>query len=315
MNGTEPRIEIFKPFGEAFELTKKILFQPFNFEKWLVIGFAAFLAYLGGGGFSGFRFPGSNNWVNQVSPQGDNVRSFFDQIGPMWWSLIGLGILLLIAIVVILTWVRARGHFVFIDCIVHNRGAIVEPWKEYRMEGNSYFLFSLCLIFAIFVLVIAIVAMAVVPAVIIGRYHHAGLIFLPLLLLLLIFPVIFVAATLVQFVAPVMYRRRCRAWPAVSDLLSLLGKHLGIFVLYFLFSIVVGIAVAITVMIATCLTCCIAAIPYVGTVILLPIYVFMQSFLLLFLRQFGTEYDVWQGVQPVSTTSTLPPPFPPPLQT
>jgi hypothetical protein len=185
----------------------------------------------------------------------------------------------------------------------------VQPWKEYRMEGNSYFLFSLGLILAIFVLVIAIVAIAIVPALIMGRHHHNGLIFLPLLLLLLIFPVIFVAATLVQFVAPVMYRRRCRAWPAVTDLLSLLGKHLGIFVLYFLFSIVVGIAVAITVMIATCLTCCIAAIPYVGTVILLPIYVFMQSFLLLFLRQFGTEYDVWQGVQPVSTTSTLPPPF------
>jgi len=30
MNGTEPKIEIFKPFGEAFELTKKILFQPFD---------------------------------------------------------------------------------------------------------------------------------------------------------------------------------------------------------------------------------------------------------------------------------------------
>ena len=28
MNGSEPKIEIFKPFGEAFELMKKILFQP-----------------------------------------------------------------------------------------------------------------------------------------------------------------------------------------------------------------------------------------------------------------------------------------------
>ncbi|PYJ27786.1 MAG: hypothetical protein DME90_09370 [Verrucomicrobia bacterium] len=27
VNGSEPKIEIFKPFGEAFELMKKILFQ------------------------------------------------------------------------------------------------------------------------------------------------------------------------------------------------------------------------------------------------------------------------------------------------
>ena len=41
VNGTAPEIEIFKPFGEAFELTKKILFQPFDFKKWCILRFAA----------------------------------------------------------------------------------------------------------------------------------------------------------------------------------------------------------------------------------------------------------------------------------
>src|SRR6266403_75376 len=58
MNGSEPRIEIFKPFGEAFELTKKILFQPFDLGKWCVIGFAAFLANLSGG----WSFNYNPNW-------------------------------------------------------------------------------------------------------------------------------------------------------------------------------------------------------------------------------------------------------------
>ncbi|MEP6685738.1 MAG: hypothetical protein ABJB22_03090, partial [Verrucomicrobiota bacterium] len=49
MKDTERKIEIFKPFGEAFELTTKILFQPFDIGKWFVIGFAAFLANLSGG--------------------------------------------------------------------------------------------------------------------------------------------------------------------------------------------------------------------------------------------------------------------------
>ena len=51
MEPSEPRIEIFAPFGEAFETTKKILFQPFNLAKWFVIGFAAWLGqcvYVGG---------------------------------------------------------------------------------------------------------------------------------------------------------------------------------------------------------------------------------------------------------------------------
>jgi hypothetical protein len=54
MNGAEPKIEIFKPFAEAFELMKRILFQPFDVKKWFVIGLAAWLANLSGGG--GFNY-------------------------------------------------------------------------------------------------------------------------------------------------------------------------------------------------------------------------------------------------------------------
>ena len=56
MNGTGPEIQIFRPFGEAFELMKKILFHPFDLKKWFVVGFAAWLANLGGGGGS-FNYP------------------------------------------------------------------------------------------------------------------------------------------------------------------------------------------------------------------------------------------------------------------
>src|SRR5262249_39647350 len=56
MNGTEPKIQIFKPFGDAFELMKKVLFQPFDIRKWLVIGFAAWLANVGAGGGGNFNY-------------------------------------------------------------------------------------------------------------------------------------------------------------------------------------------------------------------------------------------------------------------
>jgi hypothetical protein len=82
--------------------------------------------------------------------------------------------------------------------------------------------------------------------------------------------------------------------------------------LYCLFWIVLALATVVVTCLATCATCCIAAIPYVGTVILLPIFVLLRSFSLLFLRQFGTEYDVWaEFVPPEFVPVLLPTPATP----
>jgi len=92
-----------------------------------------------------------------------------------------------------------------------------------------------------------------------------------------------------------------------------------------LFLIVLALATMIVACVATCATCCIAAIPYIGTVILLPVFVLLRSFSLLFLRQFGSDYDVWANfippefspillsppAPPTSTPSLNPPPSPP----
>jgi len=53
MNGPDRKIEILAPFNQAIELTRLILFRPFDITKWLVIGFAAFLSgWLNSGGGS-----------------------------------------------------------------------------------------------------------------------------------------------------------------------------------------------------------------------------------------------------------------------
>src|SRR5207247_2480674 len=136
MNGSETRIEIFRPFGEAFELMKKILFQPFDLKKWLVIGFAAWLASLGAGGGGGFNY-GSN--------RDEDVQKVTAAISQIPQPILVLGISLLIILVLVLVvlfaWLRARGGFMFIDCIVKNRGVIAEPWRNFQKEGNSYFIF------------------------------------------------------------------------------------------------------------------------------------------------------------------------------
>src|SRR6266404_9204840 len=92
MNGTEPKIEIFKPFGEAFELTKKILFEPFDLGKWCVIGFAAFLA----GHFSGIGFNFSSSFGNIRSnrPAPNFIAPDFGQWKP-WLPLVIIVLVLL----------------------------------------------------------------------------------------------------------------------------------------------------------------------------------------------------------------------------
>src|ERR1700730_10719890 len=95
INGYEPRIEIFKPFGDAFELMKKIVFQPFNFQKWLTIGFAAFLAgHFTGVGLS-FRF---GNFRGNASE-----RNFAGAGMEQWkpWLPIAIGVFVLVFLVLI----------------------------------------------------------------------------------------------------------------------------------------------------------------------------------------------------------------------
>ena len=238
---------------------------------------------------------------------------------PVWAiPLIIVGVAIALAIVFVLLWVGARGRFIFTDCIVRNRAAIVAPWHEFQEEGNSFFLFTLLIALA----VIAIVAMALLPmflpAILHGDHSHVGL-GLTIGLGFWVCLIVLLAlgwALVSHLMVPVMYRRRCRAGEAFSAVVSLISANPGPLILYLLFFFVLAMASAMIACVSACVTCCITAIPYVGTVILLPIFVALTSFTLFFLRQFGDQYDVWAGLEAsslTSTTSSPPPPSAPPV--
>ena len=313
MNGTERNIEIFKPFGEAFELMKRILFQPFDVKKWFVIGFAAWLANLGSGGF------------NYQYNRREDVQKLNEAISQIPHPILVAGVCVLISVVLVLivlfTWLRARGCFMFIDCVVKNRGAIAEPWREFQKEGNSYFLFLLVVAFG-FVIFAALLSLPLIIVAIKGRYYlylHRDRLDMYMLTAIaawvfVILLVVIAWALIASFMVPVMYRRRCRAYEAFRAAASLIAAHPGQILLYCLFLIVLAIATGLISCFAICATCCIAAIPYIGTVILLPVFVLLRSFSLLFLRQFGPEYDVWASFVPPEFLSIFSPaPSGPPL--
>ena len=295
MNGSEPRIEIFRPFGEAFELTTKILFQPFDLKKWLVIGFAAWLANLGGGG-------GSFNYRTNRGEGLQKINETISQIPqPILIVAVCVLILLVLVLVVLVAWLRARGVFMFIDCIVKNRGAIAEPRRDFRKDGNGYFLFSLLVGIVLLVFAVVFSLPLVIPIIKDSTFLRTHHVYVIVAIAALIFAMIFLLlawSLIASFMLAVMYRQRCRASEAFTIVTRLIAAHPGEMLLYCLFWIVLALATALVACLATCATCCIAAIPYVGTVILLPLFVLLRSFSLLFIRQFGPDYDVWASFIP-----------------
>jgi hypothetical protein len=294
MNGPRPKIEIFKPFGEAFELTNKILFQPFDVKKWFVIGFAAWLANLGGGG--GFNY----NYGRQ-----EHAHKLSETISQIPHSVLAIGIcvlvLFVVALIVLVAWLRARGGFMFIDCIVKNRGAIAEPWRDFRKEGNSYFFFSLLVGFAFLIFATLLSLPFMLPIIRDATFPHIHDVYLISSIAAWAFVIILlflVWSMIASFMLPIMYVRRRGAVETFGTVIRLITAHPVEMFLYCLFLIVLALAAGMVACLATCATCCIAAIPYIGTVILLPLFVLFRSFSLLFLRQFGPDYDVWANFIP-----------------
>lgn len=325
MNGTARKIEVFAPFSAALDLTKLILFQPFDIAKWLVIGFAAFLANLaGGGGGNGLNFnrhfPSGSDWSFR-STSHDMIGS--GSAMPAWLIplIIGGGIFLLLLGIVLL-WVGSRGKFIFADCVVRNRAAIVEPWHEFRREGNSLFLFSLLVGLGVLI-VLSLAGLPIwLPWVMHGAPPSGAGLVVGISFFGLVALVILIGWSLIaSFMLPVMYRRRCSAAEGFQGALALVTAEPGPVILFVLFNFVLRLAFAMIACVLTCVTCCITAIPYVGTVILLPIFVFFMAYLLLFVRQFGPDYDVWANITTtpaVRSSEALPPPpasEQPPFQT
>jgi hypothetical protein len=115
-----------------------------------------------------------------------------------------------------------------------------------------------------------------------------------------------------EFGIPIMFRNGLMAYPAFKETVELIKLHPGSMVLFVLLRIALAIAVMVVSVVACCF-CCIGAIPYIGTVAILPALIYVRCFTLDCLAQFGPQYDIWTVDVPAA--GTQPPAFnpPPPL--
>ncbi|NIP24890.1 MAG: hypothetical protein GWN67_26080 [Phycisphaerae bacterium] len=305
MTPQETEIGVIEPLSPAIERVKTILFRPFDIGKWFVIGFCAWLAYLGEGGGSGPRF----NF-------GGQQREFSDEsfhhamevvIENLYWIIpVAITVFVILLIVgFVMAWLSSRGRFMFLHCVALNKAEVVAPWHKYMKQGNSLFLFRIVLGLISFAIIMLLVAVLVVIGILLfaggGGPNPLGVILMVLMGLFLIIPTVIIFALIGKFtrdfVVPIMYLRQGTCMTAWREFWPLLTGNKGKFTVYILFQIVIALAVGIIVFACVCITCCclgcFLAIPYIGTVLMLPILVFDRSYSLIYLRQYDPGYDVF----------------------
>jgi hypothetical protein len=190
----------------------------------------------------------------------------------------------------------------FLDGVVRNRGAIVEPWNEYRAAGNSLFAFSFLLGICGLLLILLVLGSAAAiawPDIGAGQFGAAAVLAIvvaALGVLVVVLAMAVIGTFLRDFVVPIMYHHRVpvlTAWRIFRD--EILAGHAAILLVYLLFKVIIGFVVGGLALMVICLTCCIAAIPYVSSVVFLPLSVFTRCYSLYFLAQFGPK---WQIIPP-----------------
>jgi len=305
------KIAFIEPFSRAWNRMKIALFKPFDLHKWFVIGFNVFLVGL----TEGPRGSGGSGWRREHV----SFREFLDSPSRVWEWLMNhpgwfIGIVFIVMFVItlgiIITWLSSRGTFMFMDNVVHDRAEVVKPWKQYKKEGNSLFVWRLIFglicftLFVMFIVFFFITASHLYEDSYYNRVPVAFIVWMVLVFLFMIIVTGYISMFLKGFVAPIMYKNNIRTTKAWSRFLSIFKQHPFHFIFYGILVFVLGFLAVISLIIAGILTCCIGLllliIPYIGTVVTLPVWYTFRAFSLEFLTQFGPDFDVFPPSEALS---------------
>lgn len=307
-------VSVLDPINLAIERVKTMLFRPFNLAKWMTIGFCAWLAALGEGGYSGnFNVPSSGHGKS-LHREFVEIKTFV--LSNLNWIIPLAVVLFVIGFIVgvVLLWLNSRGKFMFLHCVALDVAEITAPWRKFKAQANSLFWFRFVLHIIGTVLTLPLLVMCFFPIyrmfmaekLISGDIWELVVLFIVMLGIGCVF--LLILKLTVDFVVPIMFLRGGKCLAAWQEFLSLLSGNMGRFVLYLLFQIVLHMAIVITVLLILIFTCCLCLvgcclliIPYIGTVVTLPIPVFTRSYSLYYFRQYGDDFDVFKP-------TVLPPP-------
>lgn len=313
-------IRVAEPITPAYESMKRFLFQPFDLGRWFNVGVCAWLAALGSGGGLNFPSQSFSNFNRNSSGENSGAEVIGSYLSENFAFIAGAAIVLLVFFIVIgfvLSWLAARGQFMLLDNIVYERAEVSTPWSAFKRQANSLFAFKV-----VYGIASTLVFLPILFFIVIGGFNYFNLIgvidkmeqYLPASMLhitpgttmglVLVFVVLAAASAVVlmcldDFVVLVMYRSGLGVMESWSKFLPILSANIGAFFLYAVFRLMLlfaaGMGIGVLIVCTCFLAACFIVIPYLGTVVTLPIPVFFRNYSIHFLRQFGPDFDALSG--------------------
>jgi hypothetical protein len=306
-----PRVSPLDAIGEAIDHTKRNLF-PFRFDRWLALGFVAFLDQCGRGGGTNFRVPtpGSGGGTRGGGGGATEMRAVTDWLGSHVALVVGITavvLTLIIALIALVVWINSRGAFMYLDNVATGRADVVRPWREHADRAHSLFAWRFVIGIATLMGVAVLVGLAGLLVFAYAKGRLAGfaalavglLVLLPILLVMIVASAV-VSMALRDFVAPLQWRLGVSCGEAARVLGPLVNAHRGSFAAYVGLKVAFGVTAAIVTLAAGCLTCCCGFLPVVSQTLLQPLFYFERAWSLVFLRQLGHDVFALPAPGPVA---------------
>ena len=206
---------------------------------------------------------------------------------------------------IIFAWLSSRGRFMFLHCVALNKAQIKVPWTQFHDHANSLFLFRIVLSLIGFVIIlIPIIFIAILIVISLSNHNFAigaiiAIVVTGISIFFLSISMIVISAFTTDFIIPIMFLRTVSIRAAWLEFMTILSINKARFFLYCLFqffiSMVIGFILLALAILTCCCACCFFALPYIGTVVLLPVYIFKRSYSLYYFRQYGRQFDVFRN--------------------
>ena len=297
---TVGRMRIGDGLQAAIDRARRMLFEPFNFERWLLFGIIAFLdLFLAGGGLT--RAGSNVSWRSQGGNQSSFNGSSVDHMAEWIGQNIGLilliavpAILIGLAIHVALLYVGCRGQLMFVRAVSLNGGQIGDHWGAVKRPATSLFFFRLVLMGVQLGIMLVIAAFALIAFAAQGGIRSGEALLFIMLPFAFVFVLVAIAMGLVHlmlrsFVAPLMWAHDLTCLEAWRVFAAIARENLlplaGFVVVKIAYRICFGIA---TVLVG-CFTCCIGWLPVVHHTLFAPYYVFDRTFSMELLAMTGED--------------------------
>ncbi len=255
----------------AMAQTKKQLFSPFRWGRWLRLALICLLTGEGAGGGGGGPPVGGNfNLPTLPTPHGKGGSTALLAIPHVdwgrilpWLPWILILVVLLFALFFLWIYIASVFRFVLFDSVLHDRCTFKGSWTEWEPCGRSYFFWSITLFFATGLGTGLIIGTPLLIAWRTGLFEHpedhVALLILGGLVFFLILVVFVVAAAVTalfakDFCVAIMAMEKVGVMDAWRRFVPMLAGEKMAFTGYVLMKIVLAIAAAIIVGIAALLT-------------------------------------------------------------